>query len=678
MAPKKSQKHRLTIDQLAAYDDILTDALVDHTYYWTTVPKNRQGYHASRGIKEEEVAKLIQTHIIVNKDIAAAEEKLLATSGLRSFLNRLKTDNEKEDFKKHLRRYTSIYLPDCPFEVTSTNRYAITNHEAAISARRHIRKGEQIKYLCGVQVVLTPEEEQDIMARKKDFSIVISSRNKHTSLFMGPARFANHDCEANARLVTCGHAGIEIVAERDIEQDEEITVTYSENYFGDENCECLCKNCEANLTNGWANPNVEPVKKSVEEDLARGYSLRRRRRGDSTGPVSRTPSVAPEIRPVVRKSRSKALLAGTERCSTVDTMAPEALLRQKRKREVDSSLASPPITPPKKQKTGPNSYAVIPVAPPSEVSRGSSVDSSQKSTDGEQTDAVMTDATSPEEEGSDLLTTPDPSPVKGFAPQIKREDSDISVTNISIATPKADKPIPSIESPNVLVVPAEQVLEIPETSAAERQQAEEQAPAKSRGPGRPRRKSDVDEEEQEDERQDSPKPSKRVPGDYTLTPILLSTPESAWVTCTVCAHAFVQYDAYFTRRECPRCERHSKLYGYMWPKTERHGKNDDEERIIDHRLVHRFLDADDERRVRGKDRADFKKLHAEWEKEETEEPDEVPRKKAPGWPKGKLRGAAKGKVDGKRGYSKMVDEDDEDYVVTTTRSGRASRRIVRA
>jgi hypothetical protein len=51
-------------------------------------------------------------------------------------------------------------------------------------------------------------------------------RNKSASLFLGPARFANHDCGANARLMTTGKEGMEILALRDIEIGEEITVSY--------------------------------------------------------------------------------------------------------------------------------------------------------------------------------------------------------------------------------------------------------------------------------------------------------------------------------------------------------------------------------------------------------------------------------------------------------------------
>jgi histone-lysine N-methyltransferase SUV420H len=92
----------------------------------------------------------------------------------------------------------------------------------------------------------------------------------------------------------------------------------------------------------------------------------------------------------------------------------------------------------------------------------------------------------------------------------------------------------------------------------------------------------------------------RVPGDYVLTPTLLAQPASAWINCSICEEPFVQENAYFTRSSCPRCERHSKLYGYMWPKTDKEGRDDSEERVLDHRTVHRFIRPEEERNIRRK------------------------------------------------------------------------------
>ncbi|KAI1099927.1 hypothetical protein F4804DRAFT_345134 [Jackrogersella minutella] len=642
MPPKSSaalKKQQITLAQLSSYDDILTDALVDHTYYWTTIPKNRPSYHPSRGIKEEEISKIIQTHLIVESNIAIAESKLLATDGLRRFYDALKTPKEKDDFRAHLRRYMQIYLPDSPFEVSSTNRYTIVSHEAAVTARKYIRKGHAIKYLSGIQVLITEKEEKELSKRKKDFSIVVSARNKCASLFMGPARFANHDCGANARLMITGQAGIEIIAARDIEVGDEITVTYSENYFGVDNCECLCKTCEDNLVNGWAPADgIAAVKKSIEATSADGYSLRHRRRDDSCASTSRTPSVTPDIRPRILKTRSKTLKVDSERGSTLGSPAPQGILRQKRKREFES-LQSPPITPDKKLKTLQYEVQTVP-APPSLSRRSSEEDSvSVRSSERESDDMALTDVTTPEEDVKEpIIHSPSITPVK-LPAALKQEDietSSLSGISDTPATPDAQDSIavaslPIIENAahtdeivvatscmtsqadeplsNLIVIPP---LLTPATSNLDPTQAidstlatwessipnDEISPKRGRPRGRPPKGEVPPVSHALEER--TPPSRTRTPGDYTLTPVLLSEPNTAWIYCTVCNEPFVQQNAYFTRSSCPRCERHSKLYGYQWPKTEREGKHDKEERVLDHRIVHRFLTAEDEAKIRGR------------------------------------------------------------------------------
>ena len=311
------------------------------------------------------MTKILQEEVIVNEDIDKAEERLLALPGLRKFLASLKTDKEKDDFKKHARRYLSIYLPDCAFEVSSTNRYTIVTQEASVTARRPIRKNETIKYLEGIQVVITAKEEEEMTSRKKDFSIVVSSRSRCASLFMGPARFANHDCRANARLKTTSHAGMEVVATRSIDTAEEITVTYGDNYFGENNCECLCKTCEDGRVNGWAGAG-EPTVQSIEEDVP-GYSLRRRRRDDSVGASSRTSSLTPDIRPrVLKRSRS-------QRVDVTASPAGDPALGK-----TGLGFATPPFTPSKRQKVmDAESVLPIPLAlAPSDVSTESELSSS--------------------------------------------------------------------------------------------------------------------------------------------------------------------------------------------------------------------------------------------------------------------------------------------------------------
>ncbi|KAG9259118.1 histone-lysine N-methyltransferase SET9 [Emericellopsis atlantica] len=575
--PKKESqppaKKRLTLAQLAAYDDMLTDALVDHVYYWTSIPKNRSTYHPSRGIREEDIAKIIQEELVLNKDIEQAEQRLLGTGGICRFVSALKTEKEKDDFRKHLRRYAQIYLPDCPFEVNTTNRYTIVSHEAAVTARRFIRRNEPVKYLSGIQVTITPEEEKDMMTRKKDFSIVVSSRNKTTNLFMGPARFANHDCDANAKLVTTGHAGIEIIATKNIEAGDEITVTYGENYFGEGNCECLCQTCEDHRRNGWEPEDGQAETTEVQdtvEDKPDTYSLRLRRRGDSMGGSSRNSSVTPAARPRILKTKRKSRLSFRD-SSNAESPVPEATPHG-RKRTSDA-LATPPVTPAKKMRHAPEASPANERA----LSRSSSSPSrcASASTTGE---AVETDVTTPNQD------SPEP---RFFTPKQKP----MAIESILNTPTPEEEPTLAISIEHVeeeTIVQEDKVQKV-------RKKYEKRVFIK----------------------QTTPPARQRTPGDYVLTPLLLSEPEMAWIQCSNCPTYFVQQNAYFTRFSCPRCERHSKIYGYIWPKTDKAGPNDKEERVLDHRTIHRFLHTNDERKIRGR------KPLWESEEEQSEEEEEA-------------------------------------------------------
>jgi histone-lysine N-methyltransferase SUV420H len=170
--------------------------------------------------------------VIGEKDSPKAERLLLAFPGIKAFSNNLRSAKEHAAFRQHMTRYLKLYLPDCPFEISSTNRYTGTTFEATIISRRDICEGEEIKYLCGTRAILTLEEEEDLDERSKNFSIIITTRNQATSLLAGPGRFANHDCNANARLTTPGISGLQIFAVRNIGIGEEITVTYDQTVSG--------------------------------------------------------------------------------------------------------------------------------------------------------------------------------------------------------------------------------------------------------------------------------------------------------------------------------------------------------------------------------------------------------------------------------------------------------------
>ncbi|KAG9680399.1 hypothetical protein KCU98_g10468, partial [Aureobasidium melanogenum] len=557
-----AKKGGLTLARLVDYDDRITDALIDRVYYWTTIRKlctNRP--LGSRGIREDDVARILQTHVILNKDAASAAQHLLQLPALARYLNALPSKEEKKHFQDHFRKYVNIYLPDCPFEVTTTNRYTITTHEAATVARKHIRRNETIKYLTGVQVAMSEAEEKILGVN--DFSVVMSSRKKRPSLFLGPARFANHDCNANAKLVTMGHNGMTIVSVRDIDIGEEITVTYGEDYFGEDNCECLCATCERLLRNGWSR---RPIVSRSSSDSPAPQSSTKNKRKFTPEPTSAVASPSSSKRQKVHVSYSSP--KASPRISII-----------KKEVSISSTLDLSPQIPNIKRDISASSTSRVVVANDSEsdtlgsaffkpkqilkhrygkVGRPSkrtfettrSISPSSSTTeDVSQTSSVTTDPTSVDEAPaeSDLSDLSESYELDDTLREvIQRKPKPVKMTTRQSLRKQLSVPIPTIEGTD----------------------------------------SDVEEDSTVD---------RRKPGDYTLTARLLTSAVSRWVECRNCDDYFIQHEAKLTRINCPRCERHSKLYGYAWPKTDKEGKNDTEERILDHRTVNRFLHPSEER-----------------------------------------------------------------------------------
>ncbi len=600
------------------------------------IRKNRSKYNSARGISEDDITAILLRDVVVDKDSQKAEIALLKLPGLRKFYDNLKTDREKEDFRRHMRKYIKIWLPDCPFEVSTTNRYTIVTQEAAATAKRLIKKGDPVKYLCGNLVSMTPEEEKDLDLTRRDFSIVMSSRKKTPSLFLGPARFANHDCNANARLVTRGSEGMQVVAVRDIQVGEEITVTYGDDYFGEGNCECLCLTCEQEGRNGWpvydktvqssgtSTPVVEP------ENQAPGpYAFRRSRRHGQLpvfSPASMTPetddgsprkrrklgtgrvlsslgievsdsrSPAPAI--IIEKSSSTlrtAVLAGSD-----SVPGAETVLKKEEDQDEDDLLAgvraafssAKDLVSQIKQARDQDQYPHIHSTdgPPQrwpELMKypGGTLTSTEYTS--HNTDLDSPSCIAPRRSGCnspskndlhDLPTPPSSSEAGSVFDDIPKQNVTPATTPSASLEPPSDSDLSTLSSTPVL---DDTTLSILPRSLK-----------RKRGPRKPHLIPTVE----------SSTPTTRYPGDYIRTPLLLGESYSRWVDCSTCSACWVQQNGYLTRKECPRCERHSKLYGYQWPKTEKWGKGDDEERVMDHRTVHRFLKREDEVKQRKRGR----------------------------------------------------------------------------
>ena len=574
-----------------------------------------------------------------------------------------------------MRKYINIWLPDCPFEVSTTNRYTIVTQEAAATARRFIKKGETIKYLCGNLVAMTAEEETDLDLTRRDFSIVMSSRKKTPSLFLGPARFANHDCNANARLVTRGSDGMEVVAIRSINIEEEITVTYGDDYFGIGNCECLCRTCELEGRNGWIDPevsrttsgNATPSVQEIEENTG-PYSFRNKRKYTSYAENS-VDSAGLDFEPPIYAKRRKS---GTARLSIGETKATEGSegIEDGGRSARDSSptkmqlptseeaaaelsedeLCQDPLALQRKVASTANKLAKTKEPEKLVLDRASKIlsarwgrsvsalprpklelsDLSTKPfellktpTKTKQNDLLNSHTSSDAESIFDRerrgTSSPASTPCRNHeefsTPLLENtETKDVESIVLAVDDTITVEVVPLIQSANAeehetFNLPDTELSDLSELSSSEdfddttltivrktistavSQTTTKPKPALSTRSRNLTLSAFATLET----------PHTRHPGDYTRTPLLLSEPFSRWVDCSTCSSTWVQPNGYYTRKECPRCERHSKLYGYQWPKTET-VKNERVGRVMDHRTVHRFVGPEEERRVkrRGK------------------------------------------------------------------------------
>ncbi|QIX00846.1 hypothetical protein AMS68_006363 [Peltaster fructicola] len=762
LAEALNKKGGLTLSQLANYDDILTDALVDRVYFWANIRKVGPNARPCRGIRQEDVCNVLQKNVIIDKDPTKATKEMLRQSGFQTYMRSLRTEDEKEHFQRHMRKYINIYLPDCPFEVCTTHRYTITTAEACVVARKTIRAGEAIKYLSGIQVEMNEEEEAALSSRT-DFSIVLSSRRKRPSLFLGPARFANHDCDSNARLTTTGPHGITIVACKNIAVGDEITVRYGEDYFGDDNCECLCGTCEHLVRNGW-DPRGPILRDDTSEEESDAEDERPRKRQRTSG-IFDMHSQARErtsSKSATLKRKHEAAFIKQEPSSTVDAPRKRGRPRkypisvdkvnqeygahardfltqwfETRAKQHDLGanidvaqvksairrqgkyLTSFEKVIPHDQKQLPKLNSALEVLQQYGQQQLDQYQEKLATMKAKIAEALLI---SPQEAEKyypppahpDHIPLPTPArtrgdhkrvrlsenaaehhdnatlskyeqsrttPTNGRLKSMRRQQTGSPLRNVTLATPLSNrdasdhdsdtlKPTRAKLGPGVTAVLAaentqasttddssrssifsnETSADSPPSSndelgafangnicqnivemytsgmpddidsdshdAAQQQLQEEQSMAelkerstrqeRGRSMSRPRHSIEqrgepsqsVEDVEASDEEQEERRGEPRKPGDYHLTPALQIDLHDRWIQCRNCDEHFVQHNAYQTRIACPRCERHSKLYGYYWPKTDKAGKDDKEERILDHRAIHRFIEPDEERQER--------------------------------------------------------------------------------
>ncbi|RPD78165.1 hypothetical protein L226DRAFT_457657 [Lentinus tigrinus ALCF2SS1-7] len=204
--------------------------------------------------------------------IRQAVDDLLSINAVRYYL-RSYTQKQINAFATHASRYFELYHPSGSIEIAHTSRYShrTGKSELCILATRALVPGMVISELKGSMADLTEEEDKELKGTdvgqaegvgiRRDFSVIHSKQLKKNHLFLGPARFVNHDCDHNVELFREGRY-ITFRVIKHIGVGEEVTAHYGDGYFGRNNRHCLCATCEVNKRGGYAPQNDEDLSDS--------------------------------------------------------------------------------------------------------------------------------------------------------------------------------------------------------------------------------------------------------------------------------------------------------------------------------------------------------------------------------------------------------------------------------
>ncbi|KIY67181.1 hypothetical protein CYLTODRAFT_353821 [Cylindrobasidium torrendii FP15055 ss-10] len=196
-----------------------------------------------------------------NPALEEAVTALLQLDAVKRYLHHA-SQAKVNTFGTHASRYLALYDPSGSVEIAHTSRYShrTGKSELCVLATRPLPAKFELKDLTGSLAVLTDEEDEELKrtnpgARgtsvRRDFSVIFLENRNKSALFLGPARFVNHDCDPNSELYR-KNKSIVFRTLRPIKVGEEITASYGPSYFGRQNKHCLCETCERAGLGGYS------------------------------------------------------------------------------------------------------------------------------------------------------------------------------------------------------------------------------------------------------------------------------------------------------------------------------------------------------------------------------------------------------------------------------------------
>uniref|UniRef100_A0A8H7Y7A8 SET domain-containing protein n=1 Tax=Psilocybe cubensis TaxID=181762 RepID=A0A8H7Y7A8_PSICU len=255
----------MNMRDLSKDDDFLSHLLVEKLGTGT-VPLLVHKMDSSRRLPKTDtqdlmkiVRRLVTSKLPLQQSVRQAVDELLMLPPIRYYLKSY-TQKQINAFATHASRYFELYNPAGSIEIAHTSRYShrTGKSELCILATRNLSPGTVVTELKGSMANLTDEEDKELKRTdlrnsdiRRDFSVIHSKSMKKNHLFLGPARFVNHDCDHNCELFREGRY-ITFRVLRPIAIGEEITAHYGDGYFGKKNRHCLCETCEKNGRGGYS------------------------------------------------------------------------------------------------------------------------------------------------------------------------------------------------------------------------------------------------------------------------------------------------------------------------------------------------------------------------------------------------------------------------------------------
>ncbi|KAK0461189.1 uncharacterized protein EV420DRAFT_1530813 [Desarmillaria tabescens] len=257
----------MNMSDLSKDDDFLSHLLVEKLGTGA-VPLLVHKMDSSRRLPKcdaQQLLKIVRRLVAVKGPVQVATrqavDELLLLGPIRYYFeSEGYSKHQRNAFATHASRYFELYHPSGSIEISHTSRYShrTGKSELCILATRNLPTGTVITELKGSMANLSEEEDRELKRTdlvnsdiRRDFSVIHSKSMKKNHLFLGPARFVNHDCDNNCELFREGRY-ITFRTLRPIAIGEEITAHYGDSYFGRRNKHCLCETCEKKGRGGYA------------------------------------------------------------------------------------------------------------------------------------------------------------------------------------------------------------------------------------------------------------------------------------------------------------------------------------------------------------------------------------------------------------------------------------------